>query len=39
MSMSMSPAEREELADCPGASLDPPDAFGGKTNDENKQAA
>jgi putative addiction module component (TIGR02574 family) len=32
--LSLSPAEREELADCLWASLDPPDAVAGGTEDE-----
>jgi putative addiction module component (TIGR02574 family) len=42
--MALSPAEREELADSLWASLDPPDAFAGMTEDEfvaelNRRAA
>jgi putative addiction module component (TIGR02574 family) len=32
--LALSPAEREELADSLWASLDPPDAFAGMTEDE-----
>jgi putative addiction module component (TIGR02574 family) len=32
--LALSPAERKELADCLWASLDPPDAFAGMTEDE-----
>ena len=32
--LALSPAEREELADCLWASLDPPDTFADMTEDE-----
>jgi putative addiction module component (TIGR02574 family) len=42
--LALSPAEREELADCLWSSLDPPDAFAGMTEEEwvaelNRRAA
>jgi putative addiction module component (TIGR02574 family) len=42
--LALSPAEREELADCLWSSLDPPDAFADMTEDEwvaelNRRAA